>query len=409
VAVVFFRNAPVRHCVYAQTTFTISAKVFAELFLKSDRSPYLKRRFLDLADAGLADLLSLKEGNVRRVAAENACGLIFSENDLVAVGEDLYRVFFADLHHFADLDGKHDSSKVVHLSYYTCRFHYLFLLCFWIFCFFRLFIGKYIITLPYISCQDIFRNNLEVFSYKFRQITTRGIKPIKSGKMSKDQGGAVMEERQNAVSDGISTTGGIVNCHGGAVHCLPIIGQIEGHYMLGDKQKTTKYEQILPLLAAIEESAEVGGLLLLINTMGGDVEAGLAMAEMVASMKKPTVSLVLGGGHSIGIPLAVAAKRCVIVPSATMTVHPVRISGLVIGSWQSVKYFKEMQGRVNRFICDHSRIAEEKLNELMYARDDMANDTGSVIGGEEAVRVGLADTLGGLSEALEALAQMREQ
>ena len=217
-----------------------------------------------------------------------------------------------------------------------------------------------------------------------------------------------MEERQNAVSDGISTTGGIVNCHGGAVHCLPIIGQIEGHYMLGDKQKTTKYEQILPLLAAIEESAEVGGLLLLINTMGGDVEAGLAMAEMVASMKKPTVSLVLGGGHSIGIPLAVAAKKCVIVPSATMTVHPVRISGLVIGSWQSVKYFKEMQGRVNRFICDHSRIAEEKLNELMYARDDMANDTGSVIGGEEAVRVGLADTLGGLSEALEALAQMRE-
>jgi ATP-dependent protease ClpP protease subunit len=142
--------------------------------------------------------------------------------------------------------------------------------------------------------------------------------------------------------------------------------------------------------------------------MGGDVEAGLAMAEMVASMTKPTVSLVLGGGHSIGIPLAVAAKKCVIVPSATMTVHPVRISGLVIGSWQSVKYFKEMQGRVNRFICDHSRIAEEKLNELLFARDDMANDTGSVIGGEEAVRVGLADTLGGLSDALAALAQMRE-
>lgn len=217
-----------------------------------------------------------------------------------------------------------------------------------------------------------------------------------------------MGENRSTLGESISQTGGIITCRGGAVHCLPIIGQIEGHYLLGDKQKTTKYEQVLPMLAAIEESADIGGLLLLINTMGGDVEAGLAMAEMVASMKKPTVSLVLGGGHSIGIPLAVAAKKCVIVPSATMTVHPVRISGLVIGSWQSVKYFKEMQGRVNRFICDHSRIAEEKLNELMYARDDMANDTGSVIGGEEAVRVGLADTLGGLSEALEALAQMRE-
>ena len=218
-----------------------------------------------------------------------------------------------------------------------------------------------------------------------------------------------MEENQNGHTDGISQTGGVITCRGGAVHCLSVIGQIEGHYFLGDKQKTTKYEQVLPLLAAIEESDQVTGLLLLINTMGGDVEAGLAMAEMVASMTKPTVSLVLGGGHSIGIPLAVAAKKCLIVPSATMTVHPVRISGLVIGSWQSVKYFKEMQGRVNRFICDHSRITPDKLNELLYARDDMANDTGSVIDGEEAVRVGLADGIGGLSQALEELAKMRER
>ena len=217
-----------------------------------------------------------------------------------------------------------------------------------------------------------------------------------------------MEEKEGESRSGMLQTGGIITCRGGAVHCLPIIGQIEGHYMLGDKQKTTKYEQVLPMLAAIEESADIGGLLLLINTMGGDVEAGLAMAEMVASMTKPTVSLVLGGGHSIGIPLAVAAKKCVIVPSATMTVHPVRISGLVIGAWQSVKYFKEMQGRVNRFICDHSHITEDKLNALMFARDDMANDTGSVIDGEEAVRVGLADRLGGLSDALAELAQMRE-
>ena len=217
-----------------------------------------------------------------------------------------------------------------------------------------------------------------------------------------------MEERENAIKESIAQTGGIITCRGGAVHCLSVIGQIEGHYLLGDKQKTTKYEQVLPLLAAIEESEEVGGLLLLINTMGGDVEAGLAMAEMVASMKKPTVSLVLGGSHSIGIPLAVSAKKCLIVPSATMTVHPVRISGLVIGSWQSVKYFKEMQGRVNRFICDHSHIDEQTLNELMYGREDMANDTGSVIDGEQAVRVGLADRLGGLSQALEELAKMRE-
>ncbi len=217
-----------------------------------------------------------------------------------------------------------------------------------------------------------------------------------------------MEEKESTVGESISQTGGIITCRGGAVHCLSVIGQIEGHYLLGDKQKTTKYEQVLPLLAAIEESKDIGGLMLLINTMGGDVEAGLAMAEMVASMTKPTVSLVLGGSHSIGIPLAVAAKKCLIVPSATMTVHPVRISGLVIGSWQSVKYFKEMQGRVNRFICGHSRITEDKLNELLYARDDMANDTGSVIDGEQAVRVGLADGLGGLSDALTELAKLRE-
>ena len=158
------------------------------------------------------------------------------------------------------------------------------------------------------------------------------------------------------------------------IHCMTVIGQVEGHYILGDREKATKYEHVIPQLVSIEEDDTVDGLLFILNTMGGDVEAGLAIAEMIASMKKPTVSLVLGGGHSIGVPLAVAAKKSFIVPSATMTVHPVRINGLVIGVQQTYNYFREMQNRIVRFIVSHSNISEEKLNELMTRPDEMATD-----------------------------------
>ena len=189
-------------------------------------------------------------------------------------------------------------------------------------------------------------------------------------------------------------------------HFLSIIGQIEGHTTAGDNQKTTKYEHIIPLLAAIEESDEIDGLLIFLNTVGGDVEAGLAIAEMVASMTKPTVSLVLGGGHSIGVPLAVAAKRSFIVPSATMTVHPVRISGVVIGAPQTFRHFADMQKRITAFICRHSRATEETVTKLMMNPDQMANDVGTVIDGNEAVSHGIIDRVGGLSDALNALREL---
>ena len=190
------------------------------------------------------------------------------------------------------------------------------------------------------------------------------------------------------------------------IHCISIIGQIEGHYALPDGQKATKYEHIVPLLVSIEQSKEIEGLLIILNTMGGDVEAGLAIAELIASMKKPTVSLVLGGGHSIGVPLAVSARKSFIVPSATMTIHPVRISGTVVGSPQTYYYFERMQGRIVSFVCEHSKISEESFTELMMATDQIATDTGSVIDGEEAVRCGLIDAVGGLSDALDCLNEM---
>lgn len=190
------------------------------------------------------------------------------------------------------------------------------------------------------------------------------------------------------------------------VHCLTIIGQIEGHYILGEGQKATKYEHIIPLLVSIEESPEIDGLLMVLNTMGGDVEAGLAIAEMVASMKKPTVSLVLGGGHSIGVPLAVSARKSFIVPSATMTIHPVRVSGTVIGTPQTYYYFKEMQDRIIKFITTNSNVSEEVFREMLMRTDQIATDTGTVIDGVEAVRCGLIDKVGGLSDALEALREM---
>ncbi len=194
----------------------------------------------------------------------------------------------------------------------------------------------------------------------------------------------------------------------GAIQCITIIGTIEGHYSSNDNSKVTKYEHILPLLYAIEENSEIDGLLILLNTIGGDVEAGLAISELVASMSKPTVSLVLGGGHSIGVPLAVSAKKSFIVPSATMTVHPVRMNGLVVGVHQSFDYFTKMQDRINGFILKNSKISESALKELMMKTDEIATDVGSIIGGEDAVKLGLIDEVGGLSDALSALHRMVE-
>ena len=185
--------------------------------------------------------------------------------------------------------------------------------------------------------------------------------------------------------------------------CISIIGQIEGHYILPEGQKATKYEQIIPLLVSIEESDDVDGLLVILNTMGGDVEAGLALAEMIASMTKPTVSLVLGGGHSIGVPLATAARRSFIVPSATMTIHPVRISGMVVGVPQSFRYMSEMQKRIIGFICRHSKADPKTVNELMMRPDQIATDCGSIIEGAEAVKYGIIDEVGGLDRALSML------
>ncbi len=195
----------------------------------------------------------------------------------------------------------------------------------------------------------------------------------------------------------------------GTIQCLTIVGQIEGHQLLPDDAKTTKYEHVLPLIAAVEESPEIDGLLILLNTMGGDVEAGLAIAELIAGMKKPTVSLVLGGGHSIGVPLAVAAKRSMIAPSAAMTIHPVRINGVVIGVPQTYNYFSRIQERIVGFVTQHSNISREKFLELMTDTDELANDVGSVIYGQEAVESGLIDQIGTLSDALDYLHREAEK
>ena len=192
------------------------------------------------------------------------------------------------------------------------------------------------------------------------------------------------------------------------IHFLSIIGQIEGHYVLPEGQKATKYEHIIPELVAAEEDESIDGVLILLNTMGGDVEAGLAIAELIASLKKPTVTLVLGGGHSIGVPLAVSGKKSFIVPSATMTIHPVRFNGLVVGVEQSFRYFSEMQKRIVNFICSHSNVERDKLYELMMCPDMMATDVGSIIEGREAVEYGIIDRVGGLDKAIEALKKMIE-
>ena len=187
---------------------------------------------------------------------------------------------------------------------------------------------------------------------------------------------------------------------GKSIYCLSVIGQIEGHYLLTDGQKVTRYEHVIPQIAAIEQSDEIDGMLLILNTMGGDVEAGLAIAEMIAGMSKPTASLVLGGGHSIGVPLAVSVKRSFIVPSATMTIHPVRMNGTVVGTPQTYYYFQRMQDRIVKFVTSHSAITEEKYRELLMRTDQIATDTGTLIDGVEAVEYGLIGSLGGLSDAL---------
>ena len=189
----------------------------------------------------------------------------------------------------------------------------------------------------------------------------------------------------------------------GSVYCLTIIGQIEGHMTASNSTKTTKYEHVLPLLAKLEESEEVDGVLFLLNTVGGDVEAGLAIAELIAGMTKPTVSIVLGGSHSIGVPLAVAAKRSFAVPSAAMTIHPVRMSGTVIAAPQTYNYFQRLQDRIVAFVSGHSQISAQDFQALMLKKDDMAADVGSVLYGEEAVRKGIIDAVGGLSDGLACL------
>ena len=195
----------------------------------------------------------------------------------------------------------------------------------------------------------------------------------------------------------------------GNIYTLTIIGQVEGHQVLPENVKTTKYEHVLPLLAGIEESEEIDGLLLLLNTVGGDIEAGLAIAEMISGMKKPTVSLVLGGGHSIGIPLAVCTKKSYITPTASMTVHPVRMTGLVVGAPQTYRYFQRIQEQITDFVATNSRISKEKFESYMMATGEMATDVGTILYGKEAVSSGLIDELGGLSDALGTLHKMIEK
>ena len=210
------------------------------------------------------------------------------------------------------------------------------------------------------------------------------------------------EGRQQMVDFGAAT----VKSSRGTVYILTIIGQIEGHQVLPENTKATKYEHVLPLLASMEEAEDIDGILILLNTVGGDIEAGLAIAELIAGMKKPTVSLVLGGGHSIGVPLAVSARVSMIVPSASMTIHPVRMTGTVIAAPQTFHYFERIQERITQFVTANSHIKREALTKLMLQTGELAADVGSVIYGEEAVELGLIDRIGGLSDALECLHQM---
>ncbi len=213
------------------------------------------------------------------------------------------------------------------------------------------------------------------------------------------------EENNSSLTDGCVK----IKNNGHFYYCMTIIGQIEGHYILPSQNKTTKYEHVIPRLVAIEENEQIDGLLLILNTVGGDIEAGLAIAELIAGMKKPSVSLVLGGGHSIGVPLAVAAKKSLIAKSATMTVHPVRINGLVLGVEQSFEYFRNMQERIVRFVSDNSRISPDKFRELMLTTGELVQDLGTVLNGDDAVKAGLIDEVGTLADAISLLDAMCSQ
>ncbi|MDK2802217.1 MAG: ATP-dependent Clp protease proteolytic subunit [Oscillospiraceae bacterium] len=213
----------------------------------------------------------------------------------------------------------------------------------------------------------------------------------------------VVEDQEESQQNSILNIGSVTTSGKYLIHCLTIIGQIEGHFILPPQNKTTKYEHVIPALIAIEQSSEIKGLVILLNTVGGDVEAGLAISELISGMKKPTVSIVLGGGHSIGVPLAVAADKSFIVPSATMTIHPVRMSGLVLGVPQTLSYFDRMQDRIAKFVEKNSDIKPERFKELMMQTGELVMDVGTVLDGENAVKEGLIDDLGSLSDAIEYL------
>lgn len=208
---------------------------------------------------------------------------------------------------------------------------------------------------------------------------------------------------ENTVKQIFETGSVTVTKHSHRIHCITVIGQIEGHYVASHETKTTKYEHIIPQLIAVEESNDIDGLFIVLNTVGGDIEAGLAIAELISGMKKPSVSLVLGGGHSIGVPLAVAADKSFIVPSATMTVHPVRTNGLVIGVPQMLEYFLQMQERIVSFVCSNSKIEDKTFRRIMLETGELVTDVGTILGGKDAVGYGLIDRIGSLSDALEEL------
>ncbi len=220
----------------------------------------------------------------------------------------------------------------------------------------------------------------------------------------------INENREGDTLEHIKDSGSITTFDGKhRIYCLTIIGEIEGHSILPPQSKTTKYEHVIPQLVSIEQSTDIDGLLIILNTVGGDVEAGLAIAELIAGMKKPTVSLVLGGGHSIGVPLAVAAKRSFIARSATMTIHPVRMNGLVLGVPQTLNYFERMQNRITKFVTENSKIDENVFISLMMNTGELVTDMGTVIEGQKAVSTGLIDKLGNLSDAISCLSEMIEE
>ncbi|MCH5353477.1 MAG: ATP-dependent Clp protease proteolytic subunit [Acutalibacter sp.] len=224
-----------------------------------------------------------------------------------------------------------------------------------------------------------------------------------TGDQHEDHDQDYSSEQQKLITESGSV---ITKNNGHTVHCLTVIGQIEGHYILPSQNKTTKYEHVIPQIVAVEEDPQIDGLLMLLNTVGGDVEAGLALAELVAGMKKPTVSLVLGGGHSIGVPLAVAAKRSFIAESASMTIHPVRMNGLVLGIPQTLEYFQRMQDRITNFVTQNSNITRERFTTLAMNTQELVMDVGTVLDGPDAVEEGLIDSLGSLSDAMDCLYHM---